>query len=98
MALPKNPYSSPDVDPDDVIHEHTPQSKWKRLLLGFVIGGSIPFMVGVYLIFRSHTVAELNQSGGFISGAVSLRALLLIFIASPLLGIVGAITCRLLRT
>ena len=67
------------------------------MLIGFLVGAVVPLLVGVYLILRSHVVAEVDSSGGFISGAIPLRALLLIFIATPLLGIVGAIVGRLLR-
>ena len=97
MAIPENPYSSPDAESNGGRSEHANQSKWKRMLLGFLIGGSIPFVVGIYLVLRSDVDAGFNGSGGYTSGVIPVRALLLIFIASPLLGIIGAIASRFVR-
>ncbi len=97
MASTENAYNSPVTDPDDAPHVNPPQSYGKRMIIGFMIGAALPLGTGTYALLQSQIHAELNPSGGFVSGGVPFFALLLIFIASPLLGIVGAIVFRSLR-
>ena len=66
------------------------------MFAGFLIGASIPFVFGVYALLGSHVVTETDSSGGYSSGVIPLRALLLIFIASPMAGVVGAIATWIL--
>lgn len=96
MAPPENPYNSPGANADDALRENPPQSHGKRMLIGFLIGAALPLAAAVFTMFQSRIHVESNPLGGFVSGAVPFSVLLLIFIASPLLGIVGAIASRFL--
>ncbi len=97
MAMPENPYNSPVVDLDDRHASNSQQAYGKRMMIGFLIGAAIPLAAGVYIVLRSQVHAEFSDSTGFVSGVIPLRAILLIFIASPSLGIVGAIVSRFWR-
>ena len=96
MATPENPYGSPNSAASGAIEEAAKKSSWKRMLLGFLVGASIPFVFGVYCLLGSHIDIAADSSGTYTSGVIPLEALLLIFIATPLAGFAGAIAARFL--
>ncbi len=89
----EDPYKSPAADSTFV--KHPTVSLWKYTAIGFLAGASIPFAFAIYDIFHSDIHAEIDLTGGFASGSISLWVLLLIFIVSPLAGTIGAVVARL---
>ena len=67
------------------------------LFYGFLLGGLVPLAIGIAIAVRSPTGGGIDSTGGFISGVIPLHALLLIFIAAPLLGIVGSLSAYFIR-
>ena len=98
MVTPENPYDSPAGDSDDTFNMDSPQSSRKRMLVGFVLGAALPFAVGICLVLQSQIHVGGTATSGYASGKVSLVSLALIFVVSPLLGVICAIASRFLRS
>ena len=96
MATPENPYDSPAGDSDDTFNIDSPQSSRKRMLVWFVLGAALPFAVGIYMVLQSEIHVVGTATSNYASGKVSLVSLTLIFVVSPLLGVIGAIASRFL--
>lgn len=92
MMIDMNPYRSFHTQDQTEAIAHAPPSTLRWVLIGFMIGASIPVAWGAYMLYRASLYAASLPPGTAQCGMGSLAAMIVMIVligSAPICGLVG---------